>query len=129
MQSEKTDKYFPNYKNFNSGRSNRAGGLVMICVADQFECELTCPLTVNLSHIESVYVKISLQNKKSIVSTIYSQPKSNFDLFHTFIVKNFIPREYLTSDHIICGDFKLNLLKAHELQNDASMFYNDTHAV
>ena len=49
----------------------------------------------------------------------------DFDLFHTFMENSFPVREHLTSDHIICGDFNLNLLNAHELQTDASMFYND----
>ena len=78
----------------------------MICIADQFDCELICPLTVNLPHIESVTVKVSLQNKKTIVSTIYRPPDSNFDLFHTFIENIFSVREHLTSDHIICGAIK-----------------------
>ena len=80
---------------------------------------------MNLPHIESVTVKISLQNKKIIVSTIHRPPNSDFDLFHTFIENYFPVREYLNSDHIICRDFNLKLLNAHELQNDASMFYND----
>ena len=112
-QGEKADYYFPNYKIFYSGRSNRSCGGVMICIADQFDCELISPLTLNLPHIESVTVKISFQNKKTLVSTIYRPPNSNFDLFHTFIENNFPVREHLTSDNIICGDFNLNLLNAH----------------
>ena len=87
----------------------------MICIVDQFVCELICSLTVSLAHIETVTVKISLQNKKTIVSTIYRPPNSNFELFHTFNENNFTVKEYLTSDHIICGDFNFNLLNAHEL--------------
>ena len=82
---------------------------VKICITDQFDCEPICPLTMNLPHIES----------------IYRPPNTNFDLFHTFIENNFTLREYLPSDHIICGDFNINLQISHELQKDASMLYSN----
>ena len=51
-QGEKADYYFPNYTIFYPGRSNRTGGGVVICIADQFDWELICPLTVTLPHIQ-----------------------------------------------------------------------------
>ena len=53
-QGEKLDYYFPNYKIYYSGRSDRNGGGVRICVADQYGCELTSLLTVKLPYIESL---------------------------------------------------------------------------
>ena len=72
--------------------------------------------------MESVVVKITHKNKSLIVSTVYRPPNSYFDLFHSFAESYFSARGYSNSDHIICGDFNLNLIKIHELQNDASVF-------
>ena len=88
-QREKLDYYFPNYKMYNFGRSNRKGGGVMICVG----CELISLLTANLPYIESVAVKMTLKNKRLMASTVYRPPKSNFDLFHSFVESNFPARE------------------------------------
>ena len=60
-----------------------------------------------------------------LASTVYRLPYFNFYSFNSFVESNFAFRGYSTSDRILCGDFTLNLLGVHELQNDASMFYND----
>ena len=97
----------------------------MICVAAHYDCELISSVTVNLPYIESVAVKITHQNKTIIVSEVYRPPNRDFDWFHSF-VENKVPiRKYSTSDHTVCEDFNLNLLNVHQIQNNASMFYND----
>lgn len=65
------------------------------------------------------------QNKRIIASTIYRSPNSIFDSFHSSVDSKFPLGEYSTSEHVICGDFNLNLLNIHELQNDASNIYYD----
>ena len=59
-------------------------------------------------------MKISLQHKNTIVSAINRQHNYNYDLLISFIESKFPPRKYLTSDHIICEDFNLNLLGVHQ---------------
>ena len=97
----------------------------MICFADQYGCEIISSPTAVLPYIESVALKITHKNEILVASTVYRQPNSNFDLFHSFVESNFPARRYSTSDRIICGDFNLNLLNVHELQKYASMFYSD----
>ena len=56
-QWEKLEYFFPNYKLYYSGRSDRNGGGVMICFAGHYDFELNSAFTVNLAYVESVAVK------------------------------------------------------------------------
>ena len=93
----------------------------MICVADQYSCELISSMTLNLPYIESVAVKITQKNKRQIASQVYRSANFNFALFNSFIESNFPVREYSTSVHIICRAFKLILLIIQDLQKDTSI--------
>ena len=95
----------------------------MICVADHYVCELSSELSVNLSYIESVAVKITHQSKRIIASTVYRTPNSNFYSFSSFVESHFRFRKYSTSDYVLCVDFNFNLLNLHDLENDAFMFF------
>ena len=86
---EQVVEYFKNYKTFYSGRSNRQGGGVMVCMSECFDCEIIPQLTTNLAFIEIVTVKIKFFNKQFFVSSIYTPPKTNFELFNKFIGEAF----------------------------------------
>ena len=94
------------------------GGEVMICVADQYGCELNYWVTLNLIYNETIVVKVMHKNKRLNASTYRGHLFHNFDLFHSFVESNFPVKEYSTSHHIIFGNFNISLLNIHELQND-----------
>ena len=86
-------------------------------------------LTVNLLHIEAVFVKVTLPNKTIIVSSIYKPPNTKFDDFKTCMNKSLLSLSQNETDIIICGDFNLDLLKLIESSNNASTFYDDIKAM
>ena len=71
-------------------------------------------LTVNLPHIEAVFVKVTLPNKTIIASSIYRPSNTNFNEFETYIDNSLLYVSRHESDIIICGDFNLDLLKINK---------------
>ena len=67
---EQAGEYFKNYKTFYSGRSNRQGGGVMVCVSENFDCEIIRQLTTILPFIEIVIIKVKFFNKQFFVLSV-----------------------------------------------------------
>ena len=87
-QGENLIYYFPNYKLYYSSRFHRTGEGVMIWVAYCCGCELISELTVNLTYVEFVAVKIVHQYKIFITSAVYRPPNSKFDSLYLFVESN-----------------------------------------
>ena len=99
--------------------------LIVLLLSENFDCETIPKLTTNLSFIEIVTVKIKFFNKHFVVSSIYRPPKTNFELFNTFIGDAFTSDSLQNCDKIICGDFNLNLMNMTDASNNSSVFHNN----
>ena len=117
--------YFKNYTSYYSNRVNRRGGGAAIFILTSIISEPMTNLTVNLPHIDAVFVKVTLPNITVNVSSIYRTPSSNFNVFKTYIDNNPLSLSRNESVHIICGNFISDILKRNESSNNASTFYND----
>ena len=101
---EQAGECLKNYKSFFSGRSNRQGGGLMVCVSENFDCEIIPQSTTYLLFIETVTVRTRFFNKQFHVSSIYRPLKANLELFTTFIGNAFASENLEKCDKIICGD-------------------------
>ena len=118
---EQVGVVFINYKTLCSGRSNRQGGGVVICVLEDLDYEIIPQLTTNLSFIEMFTIK-KLFKKQFIVSLAYRPPKANLDLVNTFIEGAFASEDAENHDKIVFGDFTLKLMNITEGSSNASVF-------
>ena len=67
-------------------------------------------LTHNLSHVESVFVRVSLYNKTFIVGSVYRPPNSELETFINFfeLIRKF---KVESTNIIIGGKYNIDLLK------------------
>ena len=84
---------------------------------------MTLDLTHNLSHVESVFVKVSLNNVTFIVGSVYRLHNSEIEPFISFFesIRKF---DVESTDNIIDGDYNIDLLKIRISDNLAVQFYN-----
>ena len=86
-------------------------------------------VTVNLPHIDVVFVKVTLPNKLLIIPSIYRPPNANFNDFRAHTENNIPSINRCENDLIICGDFNFDLLKINENSNDACTFCDDMNTM
>ena len=126
---EQADAVFQNYTSYYSNRVNRPGGGAAVFILNSIISEPMTNLTVNLPHIEAVFVRVTLPNKTVIVSSIYRSPNTKFGEFRTYIGISLLPVNWYASDIIICGGFNWDLLRVNESSNHACTVYINSKAM
>ena len=120
--------FFDDYSSFHSIRgANERGGGVAIYVRKELCSHVLSSLTVNHDYIESVFVRITHQNKSTIVGCCYRPPASSRELFLQFCDENFSHLNTNVNDVIIAGDFNLCMLRASD-SNQLASFYDTMHS-
>ena len=103
------------YKSFSSYKTRHRGGIKLYC-KKQNNPEQLNELCIVDELFESVFVKISLKNKKSLVcGGVYRSPSGSKQSFNQHFENNILSNLSNSQDYIIAGDFNLNLLNP---QND-----------
>ena len=98
------------YKSFTSFKTRNRGGIKLYC-KQQHNPEQLDKLCITDELFESVFVKISLKNKKSLVcGGVYRSPSGSKQSFNQHFEINILSKLSNRQDYIIAGDFNLNLL-------------------
>ena len=117
--------FLDDYQSYHTIRNNHGGG-VAIYVKNKFSANTTVlsSLSVKLDYIESIFVKINLNNRYSIVGCCYRPPSANKEHFLNFCEQNFSNFDTNSNNIIISGDFNLCMMRASENNQIASFFDN-----
>ena len=104
----------PNYKLIFNSRNTRGGGL-LLAINDEIKFEKLEDFCLMLDHIETLFVKIFIDNQSYVIGTVYRPPNSN-------IIQFFESYRYLL-EHIkdekcyLSGDYNLDLLQYDKKPN------------
>ena len=120
---KQADAVFQYYTSYYSKRVSRRGGGAEIFILTCAISEPLTNLTVNLSHIEAVFVKVTSPYKTIIVSSIY-RPSTNFNGFKTYTDNSLLSISQNEFDLIDCDAFNLDLIKIIKSYNKVCTFYN-----
>ena len=119
------ENFLDGYKGFHSIRDgNQARGGVAIYVKNELNTTIVPSLTVNLDFIETVFIQIEKNNKKTSIGCCYRRPGSDKDLFLNYCNEKFSSINSNGGDIILCGDFNLCMLRASESPLLASFYDN-----
>ena len=119
------ENFLDGYRGFHSIRDgNQARGGVAIYVKNELTTTIVPSLTVNLDFIETVFIQIEKNNKKTSIGCCYRRPGSDKDLFLNYCNEKFSSINSNGGDVILCGDFNLCMLRASESPLLASFYEN-----
>ena len=114
----------PGYTSFSKARQTshkKSGGGVCIFVRSNIHA--TEILSLRRLNIESIWVKLKVQNNKHLtVGCVYRAPDTNDDIFLDEISKALISK-HCSSNSIILGDFNINTL-SNSLSQSKNLFCN-----
>ena len=104
------DYSIDNYQLYNTNRTSKRGGGVLLYVLNNYEVELITQMSLCVDDIlESITVEIQIPNTKNImVSCMYRPPGGNIEIFneHLQILLDSVKHK----NYILCGDMNINLL-------------------
>jgi hypothetical protein len=104
------DYSIDNYQLYNTNRTSKRGGVVLLYVLNNYEVELITQMSLCVDDIlESITVEIQIPNTKNImVSCMYRPPGGNIEIFneHLQILLDSVKHK----NYILCGDMNINLL-------------------
>ena len=117
------NNFLDNYIGYHSIREgDRARGGVAIYLKKHINASLLPNLTVNFDYIETVFIEIKNNNKKTTIGCCYRRPDSDKQLFLNYCNENYSNLNPNESDIILCGDFNLCMLRASESPHLASFY-------
>ena len=116
---------FKKLQHFLLGYIKKTSGGLLVCVSENFDCDIIPQLTTILPFKQIVTRNFMFFIKK-IVSSLYRPPKAaNFEILNTFIGDPFASEILESSDNIFCGDFNLNLMNMTEAPNNSLVFHHN----
>ena len=117
----------PHYNRITNNRNRHGGGLALF-IKDNYEYVIRNDLNKQLEHIESLFIEISLKDKKNaICGVVYRRPGSNVNNFITDYETILTKINSENKNAFIMGDFNLNLLSA-DTCNQVESFVNLNHS-
>ena len=101
------------YDSFTSYKTSRRGGVKVYCKKGH-NPEQIDTLCINDDLYESVFIKITLKNKKCLnVGGMYRPPSGSLLAFNNHFDTNILSKLSPNTDCIIAGDFNVNLINLH----------------
>ena len=108
------------YHSIRDDGSSRGG--VAIYLKKNINASLLPDLTVNTDFIESVFIEINNNNKKTTIGCCYRRPDSDKNLFLNYCNENFSHFNPNLTDIILVGDFNMCMLRASDSPQLASFY-------
>ena len=117
------NNFLDDYIGYHSIREgDRARGGVAIYIKKHINASLLPNFTINADFIETVFIEIINNNKKTTIGCCYRRPDSNKDQFLNYCNENYSSFNPYLSDYILCGDWNLCMLRASESPQLASFY-------
>ena len=98
--------------------TTNAGG-VGIYIKSNISYKITKNFQLNLSGCEDIWVDINLNNKENLtIGVVYKHPNTNLHAFKSTFENTLEILTQNKANHIICGDFNIDLLKQTSFVKD-----------
>ena len=106
----------------NSPNNGRAGGAGLY-IKNGIDFSVRNDLKITSDDCESIWIETKVNDKKSIIASIYRHPRHNLSSFQNQLTDRLKRIEDENFLHYIGGDFNINLIKTSS--NDAIKYYFD----
>ena len=93
----------------------RRGGGISVYIRNCFSSKVVLSHTLNLNHIESLFVEIDCGRSKIVIGTIYRPPLAHHDIFIDDLLRlcsGF--SDASVKQFVLCGDFNYDLMKVDD---------------